>query len=383
MISPMDVLALEPYYGGSHRAFLDGWVARSRHRWTVLTLPAHHWKWRMRHAAVSFADEARHRCPASRPPAAVFCSDMLNLPEFLGLAPAALRTLPAVAYFHENQLAYPDPRRDERDAHFGITNLLTAHAATSVWFNSAYHRDTLLSAGEELLRAMPDYRLEGLVERLARRSRVLPPGIEPMPPRPPRPAGPLRVLWAARWEHDKGPDLFFDAMDRLSARGVDFRVSVIGEQFRQVPVVFEQAHARLAGRIDHWGYQPTRDAYRRVLGEADVVVSSAEHEFFGIAVVEAVSAGCRPVLPARLAYPEVFGPVDHPGRADLFHDGTPDGLADALASLAAKLARPAEWARERQRTTELTREVNDRFAWTRVAADLDDAMELAADAAKS
>ena len=52
----MRILALEPYYGGSHRAFLDGWVAHSRHEWTVLELPAYKWKWRMRHAAITLAD---------------------------------------------------------------------------------------------------------------------------------------------------------------------------------------------------------------------------------------------------------------------------------------------------------------------------------------
>jgi hypothetical protein len=38
-MSSIRVLALEPYYRGSHRAFLDGWVERSRHEWTLLTLP--------------------------------------------------------------------------------------------------------------------------------------------------------------------------------------------------------------------------------------------------------------------------------------------------------------------------------------------------------
>ena len=51
----MRILALEPYYGGSHRAFLDGWVQRSRHEWTLHTLPPNKWKWRMRHAAVTLA----------------------------------------------------------------------------------------------------------------------------------------------------------------------------------------------------------------------------------------------------------------------------------------------------------------------------------------
>jgi hypothetical protein len=32
----MRILALEPFYGGSHQAFLDGWRARSRHTWSLI-----------------------------------------------------------------------------------------------------------------------------------------------------------------------------------------------------------------------------------------------------------------------------------------------------------------------------------------------------------
>ena len=60
----MKVLALEPYYGGSHKAFLDGWRAHSRHEWTILGLPAYKWKWRMRHAALTFAEQVRERTAA-------------------------------------------------------------------------------------------------------------------------------------------------------------------------------------------------------------------------------------------------------------------------------------------------------------------------------
>ena len=38
------ILALEPYYGGSHGAFLDTWAANSAHEWTLETLAARHWK---------------------------------------------------------------------------------------------------------------------------------------------------------------------------------------------------------------------------------------------------------------------------------------------------------------------------------------------------
>ena len=48
----MRFLFIEPFYGGSHRDFADGWVAHSRHTIELVTLPARFWKWRMRGAAL-------------------------------------------------------------------------------------------------------------------------------------------------------------------------------------------------------------------------------------------------------------------------------------------------------------------------------------------
>jgi hypothetical protein len=59
----------------------------------------------------------------------------------------------------------------------------------------------------------------------------------------------------------------------------------------------------LGDRLVHFGFAPD-DQYVDLLLEADVVVSTAEQEFFGIAIVEAMYAGALPVLPARLVYPE-------------------------------------------------------------------------------
>ena len=37
-----------------------------------------------------------------------------------------------------------------------------------------------------------------------------------------------------------------------------------------------------------------------------MILSTALHEFQGLAVLEAVAAGCVPIVPAREAYPELF-----------------------------------------------------------------------------
>ncbi|MBN1605203.1 MAG: DUF3524 domain-containing protein [Polyangiaceae bacterium] len=323
----MRILALEPFYGGSHRALLDGWASRSRHELVVLTLSAHHWKWRMRHAPLTLAGQVRAQGLTDQPWDAVWCSSMLSLAEFRGLVAPRLAAVPAVAYFHENQLAYPVTREQDRDLHFAFTNLTTALCADAVWYNSAYNRDSFVTGLERLLGRMPDHRSTEPLERIRARSRIVPPGFDPIEPEPRPRSGPLRLLWAARWEHDKAPETLFAALEELRRQGVDFRVNVIGESFADVPDVFAQARRDLAAHIDRWGYQRPRAEYEATLRESDVVVSTARHEFFGLSVMEAVSAGCVPVLPDRLVYPELF-----PKSA--LYDGTIRGLVDRLAELA-------------------------------------------------
>ena len=366
----MKILALEPYYGGSHRAFLDGWSAHSRHDWTILDLPAYKWKWRMRHSAITLADRVRERLAAGESWDLLFCSDMLNLAEFLGLAPVDVSRLPSAVYYHENQLTYPVRHETERDYHFVLTNLTTALAATSVWFNSAFHRDAFLDALPGFLRRMPDYQPFDAADRIRAKSQVRPPGIDAFPPRGPRPAGPIRLLWAARWEHDKNPDLFFEALDRAKSRGMTFRLSVIGERFRDAPSVFDRAQDRFADCIDRWGYQKSRETYRAALTEADVIVSTANHEFFGLSVVEAIAAGAYPLLPRRLAYPEILGAEEARRTGGFFYDGDAGDVADRLVELGGRLERNDLWQGDAERGRRLVA----RFGWRQLAMELDGAL---------
>src|SRR5690606_25287589 len=43
-----------------------------------------------------------------------------------------------------------------------------------------------------------------------------------------------------------------------------------------------------------------------LLGQSDAVLSTAIHDFQGLAILEGAALGCRPVVPDRLAYQEIF-----------------------------------------------------------------------------
>jgi glycosyltransferase involved in cell wall biosynthesis len=366
----MRILALEPYYGGSHKAFLDGWSALSRHDWTILTLPPYKWKWRMRHAAVTFAQEVHEHLSEKPAWDLLFCSDMLNLAEFRGLTRRDLGDLPSVVYFHENQLPNPVRVESERDYQFAMTNMTSALAADAVWFNSAFHRDSFLDGLDTFLKRMPDHQPTDAVDAIREKAHVHPPGVTTMPVRCGRKSGPLQILWAARWEHDKAPQDFFDALAILAKQGVAFRISVIGEQFREVPEIFARARKDFGDCIDRWGYQESRAQYEAALSEADVFVSTAQHEFFGLCAVEAALAGAVPLLPKRLAYPEVFGLEEADEAEQFFYDGCPETLAARLAELAGIVA-DGQSLIDR---TELLRNRLRQFEWTNLVSVLDEAI---------
>jgi len=308
-----NVLALDAFHGGSHRQFLDGVVQKSRHQWSVIAGKPVHWKWRMRSAPLDLALRSRDFLGTVGYPDLLFCTDMLDLPLFRGLLrDPRILTTPTVIYFHENQWTYPVSPSAKVDTHYGYTNLLSAIAADQVWFNSQYHLQDFLSASHEFLKRMPDTCRAHDFETLEQKSHVVHPGFSA-----PQSAlfseliksqnrnKCLTLGWVSRWEHDKCPDQFASLLNLLTEIGVDFELILLGSRPRAANKELERIRNAHGARILHDGFADDRDHYWTLLGNMDIVISTAAHEFFGIAICEAIWAGAVPVVPNRLSYQEL------------------------------------------------------------------------------
>ena len=364
MTVKLRVLLLVPYCGGSHRAWAEGYAAHSRHEVTPLSLPARFWKWRMQGGAVTLAEQARK---LDGEPDLILATDMLNLPAFLALTRDFLAHVPTALYCHENQLTYPFPPGETRDLTYGMINWLSMLVADRVFFNSEYHLTDWFQALPNMLKHFPDYNHLDRVDEVRGKASVLPVGCDLRRlddvPRPERMNEPPIILWNQRWEYDKNPEVFFRALYALVEAGVEFRVVIAGRSHRQSAPAFEEARERLGERVVHFGYAE-EGAYERLLGQADIVVSTAIHEFFGVAIVEAVYAGCFPVLPDRLAYPELIPEALH--QRCLY-----EGFDELVGRLRWALARPPALERARDRL----RVVIKAFDWRYASSEYDEELE--------
>ncbi|HYQ70600.1 MAG TPA: DUF3524 domain-containing protein [Gammaproteobacteria bacterium] len=305
----MRVLLLSAYDARSHRRWREGLVAAfPEWEWTVMTLPPRYFAWRIRGNSLSWG--CGERALLRRPHNLLVTTSMTDLATLRGLVPELAR-LPTLVYCHENQFAYPPGGQQVGSVEPMMVNLYTLLAADRVVFNSAWNRDSCLDGIQHLLDRMPDAVPPGVVAQIAAKSRVLPVPLDAgwfASDTAGRATEPLTLVWNHRWEYDKGPERLLAALLQLQQSGMNFRVHILGQQFREQPAVFAEIRTRLGTRIGSWGMVAPVADYRRVLQRSHVVLSTALHEFQGLAVQEAVACGCIPLVPDRLAYKEFFSP---------------------------------------------------------------------------
>ncbi|XP_077791945.1 tRNA-queuosine alpha-mannosyltransferase isoform X5 [Podarcis muralis] len=282
----MSVLLIEAFYGGSHRQLVD-LLQEEIEDCVLFTLPAKKWHWRARTAALYFMQAV----PASMDYRFMPEHKLAHIEKMHGTQGDGDACLPFQEKNGGINISASDlsPRHSEPQSGLhslgpeGLPNqLLTLEdldKPTSLKSTTPCQEEDSQHATYNLCS------VSGSLDHLEK---------------------PLHIVWPHRWEHDKDPESFFQVLLKMKEMGLSFHVSVLGETFTDVPDIFSKAKKALGSSVLHWGYLPSKDEYFQALCMADVVISTAKHEFFGVAMIEAVHCGCYPLCPKALVYPEIF-----------------------------------------------------------------------------
>jgi glycosyltransferase involved in cell wall biosynthesis len=328
----MRILLLSAYHTDSHQSWCDGLMAQfPEHQWTLLSLPGRYFSWRIRGNALSWSCGEFAQIDGQYD--LLIATSMVDLAALRGLKPHLGQTR-CILYMHENQFAYPVNASQFNSVEPAMVNLYSALAADRVLFNSHYNLSSFLQGVETLLRKLPDHAPLSLLATLRQKSRVLPVPLNLaacLQPRPINADMPLKVLWNHRWEYDKGPDTLAALLEKVEEQALPIEFYLLGRQFRQIPTHLQQVLARQPRCVKHRGFLP-KEAYLALLAECHVALSTALHEFQGLALLEAAAMGATPLAPARLAYPEWLP------AAYLYPDAQGDAQAESEAILQRLLA---------------------------------------------
>lgn len=291
MGSQLDILALEPFYGGARKAMLSALMRSSRHRWTLLKLPPRRIERRLSAAANWFAEHLWQHFSGHVD--VLFTSEAMNLANLLRLVPD-LASRPSVVYFHENHL--PDVG-NTIDGPFDLIDLNTATVATEVWFNSTYHLKTFLDRGAALVRRHPELAVCNPMPPITAKAKLIRPPLDlsflahvRIPERPQR--SPEAVFIETR---NADLTLLNSGLRLAHERGRRFRLITVG------PV---------EGLSDDWERQTIKETEEggQVAGllEAQVFLSARPAATSDYLAMRAALAGCRLLVPAGGVYAELM-----------------------------------------------------------------------------
>ena len=309
------ILLLSAYDAMSHKMWRGRLLEMfPEHTWTQLVLPPRHFNWRIRGNSLQWA--LNEKDLLNQDYDLLIATSMVDLASLRGFIPRVAH-LPTLLYFHENQFVYPlSSKQRNNNVEPQLVPLYSALCADAIVFNSNYNRSTFLQGAKELLKKLPDQLSPELLERIEK-SEIIPVPLEEFSFEPVTTAmlenskQILDVVWNHRWEYDKGPKLLLSLAQAILAQRLPIRLHVVGQQFRSSPAEFkkiaallEQHAAALAIDQGSFGFVENREGYISLLRRCDVVLSTAEHDFQGLAIQEACTLRCTPLVPDALVYPE-------------------------------------------------------------------------------
>tara|TARA_B110000879_G_scaffold50331_1_gene71043 strand:- start:2582 stop:3748 length:1167 start_codon:yes stop_codon:yes gene_type:complete len=309
------ILLLSAYDAMSHKMWRGRLLEMfPGHTWTQLVLPPRHFNWRIRGNSLQWA--LNEKDLLNQDYDLLIATSMVDLSSLRGFIPR-IAQLPTLLYFHENQFVYPlGSKQRSNNVEPQLVPLYSALCADAIVFNSTYNRSTFLQGAKELLKKLPDQLSPELLERIEK-SEIIPVPLEEFSFEPVTTAmlenskQILDVVWNHRWEYDKGPKLLLSLAQAILTQRLPIRLHVVGQQFRSSPAEFKKIAALLkqhaaALAIDQgsFGFVENREGYISLLRRCDVVLSTAEHDFQGLAIQEACTLRCTPLVPDALVYPE-------------------------------------------------------------------------------
>ena len=312
MSRQLDILALEPFFGGGRRNMLETLIHYSRHRWTLLKLPPRRIERRLTAAAHWFAEQLTRHWQSRVD--ILFTSEAMNLADLYRLVPALLKK-PSVVYFHDNQLPHPSVTTSSP---LEMANLNTATAATEIWFNSLFHLREFLNRASALVARHPELSSRNPMPEITAKAHLMRPPVDFQPIQDTLMQSPVQRKKKTIFvdTRDANVQLLNAALSTVHRRGEKFELITIGpvEELNQdlprttLPEADERAHVR--AMLSSGIFLSTKDG--------------CTADYRG---VRSLAAGCWPIVPANGCYPEII-----PGRihGHTMHDSSPSGLSSKL-----------------------------------------------------
>lgn len=301
----MRILLLSAYSAQSHQSWCDNLLKMfPEHDWQLLTLPGRYFNWRIRGNALSWGVGQRGILEQSYD--RVIATSMVDCATLRGLVPK-LSTIPWTVYFHENQFAYPVSAGNDHTEP-KMVSLYNALCADQLVFNTDYNYQTFITGLGKFLKKMPDEVPENTLDIIIKKHTIISVPITINETKQIKNKGnPTPVLlWNHRWEYDKGPNQLDAFLNVLRQRNFMFKINLIGQKFRTIPKALLKIKKEFPNELLNYGFIQSKEDYKNILRQSDFILSTALHDFQGVAVLEAVASGCIPIVPNRLSYPEIF-----------------------------------------------------------------------------